>query len=190
MTNPNEPRKAPQRRRLVSLLFISLSAALIAVCSYITIPAPVPFTLQVFGVAFALCFLGGARGTVAVLLYLSLGAIGLPVFSGFGAGFGVLFGTTGGYLWGFLLTSLAYWGLEVLARGKELSFWGRLWRLLPGLALCYAAGTIQFALLYAKAGKTASVWSILVLCVLPYLLPDLAKLALASLIAGRVKRSI
>ena len=82
MTNPKESRKAPQRRRLVSMLFISLSAALIAVCSYITIPAPVPFTLQVFGVAFALCFLGGARGTVAVLLYLSLGAIGLPVLAG------------------------------------------------------------------------------------------------------------
>ena len=182
--------KTTSSRRLLSLLFISLTAALIAVCAFVTIPAPVPFTLQVFGVAFALFALGGARGTLAVLLYLTIGALGLPVFSGFGGGFGVLLGPTGGYLWGFLPMSLAYWGLERLSRGRATAFWARILRLLPGLVLCYAAGTLQFVLLYAKSGKEMTIPGALLLCVLPYLLPDLLKLALASLVAGRVQKML
>ena len=88
------------------LCFCAIGAALIAVCAWISIPAEVPFTLQTFAI-FAVCgLLGGRRGTVSVLVYLLLGAVGLPVFSGFRGGLGALLGTTGGYILGFLALAL------------------------------------------------------------------------------------
>ena len=85
------------------LCFCAIGAALIAVCAWISIPADVPFTLQTFAI-FAVCgLLGGKRGTVSVLVYLLLGAVGAPVFAGFRGGFASLIGTTGGYLVGFIL---------------------------------------------------------------------------------------
>ena len=84
------------------LCFCAIGAALIAVCAWISIPADVPFTLQTFAI-FAVCgLLGGKRGTVSVLVYLLLGAVGVPVFSGMRGGIGVLAGPTGGFLWGYL----------------------------------------------------------------------------------------
>ena len=94
------------------LALCALFAALIAVCAWISIPATVPFTLQTFAIFAALGLLGGKRGTVAVAVYLLLGAIGVPVFAGFQGGIGALLGTTGGYLLGFLLTALIVWGME------------------------------------------------------------------------------
>ena len=98
------------------LCFCAIGAALIAVCAWISIPADVPFTLQTFAI-FAVCgLLGGRRGTVSVLVYLLLGAVGAPVFAGFRGGFASLLGTTGGYLVGFVLLTLiiafaqARWG--------------------------------------------------------------------------------
>ena len=65
------------------LCFCAIGAALIAVCAWISIPADVPFTLQTFAI-FTVCgLLGGKRGTVSVLVYLLLGAVGAPVFAGF-----------------------------------------------------------------------------------------------------------
>ena len=72
--------------RVVDLTYMAVCAALIAVCAWITVPAAVPFTLQIFGVFCVLGLLGGKRGTVAILVYILLGAVGLPVFSGFNGG--------------------------------------------------------------------------------------------------------
>ena len=107
---------APGKRAhsLGDMVLCSLFAALMAVCAWLTIPGEVPFTLQTFGVFAALVLLGGKRGTIAIALYLVLGAVGLPVFSGFRGGFGVLFGTTGGYIFGFLLSGLLYWVMTAL----------------------------------------------------------------------------
>ena len=80
------------------LAYVAVCAVLMAVCSWISIPAAVPFTLQTFAVFCSLGFLGGKRGTAAILVYLLLGALGIPVFAGFSGGIGILFGTTGGYL--------------------------------------------------------------------------------------------
>ena len=100
------------KSRILETTYIALFAALIAVCAFITIPMPLPFisfTLQTFGVFAALGILGGRDGTTAVAVYILLGAIGVPVFSGFRGGFGVLIGPTGGYIAGFLGAALVYW---------------------------------------------------------------------------------
>ena len=77
------------------LAYTGILAALIAVCSWISIPTAVPFTLQTFAVFLTLGLLGGRLGTLAVTVYLLLGAVGLPVFAGFHGGLGAVLGATG-----------------------------------------------------------------------------------------------
>jgi len=153
----------------------SLMAALLVVCGWIAIPIPpVSFTLQTFGVLTALGVLGGKTGTLSVLLYLAMGTVGLPVFSGFQGGAAVLAGPTGGFLWGFLLGGLAYWAAEGLGR-------------LPAMVLCqlicYGCGTLWFA---HWAGVDLSAAALT--AVLPYLIPDGCKLWLAFLVSGRIRK--
>lgn len=175
------------RQKTRDLTAIALLAAVLAVCAWLVLPiGPVPVTLQTFGVFAALALLGGRRGTLALLLYLFLGLVGLPVFSGFNAGAGVLLGPTGGYLLGFLALALVYWGLTARL-GSALPV--QVLALVLGLAACYAFGTAWFLVVYTGGGE-ATLWSALTLCVFPYLLPDLLKLALALTVARRVRRAI
>ena len=169
--------------RTKDLCYMALMAVLIAVCSWISIQTVVPFTLQTFAVFCALELLGGARGTIAVAVYLLLGAVGVPVFAGFTGGLGILLGSTGGYLLGFLLTGLVYWLFERLGR----SLWLRVAALLLGLALCYAFGTLWFIEVYSRANGPLSVMTALSWCVLPFLVPDGLKLVLALLLSARLR---
>ena len=171
----------------LDLAYMAIGAVLIAVCAWITIPAAVPFTMQTFAVLFVLCALGGKRGTVSVLLYILLGAVGIPVFSGFGAGVGVLLGSTGGYIVGFVLAGLLYWLITGLASDK---LWIRALAMLAGLAACYALGTVWFMVVYTRAKGAVSLGTVLSWCVIPFILPDLIKMALALLVANRVEAAL
>ena len=169
------------------LAYVAVCAVLMAVCSWISIPAAVPFTLQTFAVFCSLGFLGGKRGTAAILVYLLLGALGIPVFAGFSGGIGILFGTTGGYLLGFILMGLVYW------LGERLSMDSRNVRIISmilGLLLCYAFGTAWFMFVYARQSGAIALGTALAWCVIPFLLPDLVKLALALLLSGRLRRAL
>ncbi len=157
---------------------IGLCAALICLCGFISVPAGVfVFTLQSFGVFFALFLLGGRRGCWAILTYLALGAVGLPVFSGFQGGLGALLGATGGYLWGFLLAGVVCWPLAK----KSLVL-----AAVTGMAVCYAAGTLWYGYQYLGGNLLAAAAQ----CVLPYVLPDGIKITLAYLVAKKLKRLV
>ena len=164
----------------------ALFAALLAVCAWLVIPAgDVPFTLQTFGVFAALGLLGGKRGTIAIAVYLLLGAVGAPVFAGFKGGIGALLGVTGGYLVSYL-----FMGLVVILTEK---WFGRsnLVFLIAGviaLVVCYAFGTAWFVVAYAKTAGPISWAAALGKCVLPFVIPDLIKLALAALLRARVAK--
>ena len=123
------------------LVFTALMAVIIAVCSWISIPTTVPFTLQTFGVFMAVGLLGGKKGSLAILVYILLGAVGVPVFAGFSGGIGILFGTTGGYIVGFLLSGLVYWAITA-AFGEKLPI--MITAMVLGLIVCYAFGTAWF----------------------------------------------
>ena len=166
------------------MTYAALSAALIAVCSWVTIPAAVPFTLQTFAVFTACSLLGGKLGLCAVALYMLLGAAGLPVFSGFGAGVGALFGPTGGYILGFAFTALAMWGVQVKF-GDRLPV--RVSGMALGLLLCYAFGTAWFMAVYARTSGPIGLGAALSMCVLPFILPDCAKIALALFVSTRLR---
>ena len=120
--------------KIRNMVLSALFAALLAVCAWISIPAgDVAFTLQTFGVFLTLLLLGGKRGTVSISVYLLLGAVGLPVFSGFRGGIGTLLGVTGGYMVGFLFTCLVYWLITSVAGSSKKI---QLTALLAGLAVC------------------------------------------------------
>ncbi len=174
--------------RTKSLVYIAIFAALIAGCAWLSIPYVVPFTMQTFGVFLALFLLGGKRGTAAIAVYLLLGAVGAPVFAGFGGGLGVLLGSTGGYLLGFLATTLLYWAIMRGARANS-SLWA-IGTMVAGLALCYAFGTAWFVVVYARAGNAVGITSALLWCVVPYIIPDLVKLALAFALSKTLKTHV
>lgn len=173
--------------RVVDLTYMAVGAALIAVCSWISIPSTVPFTLQTFAVFCVLSLLGGKRGTVSIVIYILLGAVGMPVFAGFTGGIGILLGTTGGYIIGFILMGLLFWLAEHFF-GNALPV--RIVSMLAGLLVCYAFGTGWFLWVYARRSGAVGIGTALSWCVLPFILPDLAKMALAVGIAGRVKKFI
>lgn len=171
------------RLRTLDLAYIALFAVLMTVCAWIMIPFAVPFTLQTFAVFLTLTTLGGRRGLYAIAVYLLLGAVGLPVFSGFQGGLGILLGTSGGYLLGFLASGLMY---HLLTRTWGTSI--RMIRLACGVGLltCYAIGTLWFWGIYAKG--SADVPNLFLLCVIPFLLLDFLKLALALWLAPRLQK--
>ena len=163
----------------------ALFAALLAVCAWIAVPlGDISFTMQTFAVALTLGLLGGKQGTISIFVYLLLGVAGAPVFSGFRGGLGALLGATGGYMAGFALWALVYWLITAL--------WGngaktRLCAMILGLLLCYVFGTLWFCFGYFR-GSAMGIGLILMKCVVPYLLPDTVKLALAWLLTLRLKR--
>lgn len=173
--------------RIVDMAYIALFAVIIAVCAWISVPTAVPFTLQTFGVFLAVGVLGGKRGTLAVLVYLLLGAVGVPVFAGFSGGIGCLLGSTGGYIVGFLLTALVMWLMERLLGDK---MWVLALSMVLGLAVCYAFGTAWFMVVYARTTGAIGLLTALGWCVVPFILPDLIKIALALVICRRLAAAI
>ena len=176
--------KSGENLKVLDLVYVSIGAALIAICSWISIPTAVPFTLQTFAVFFVLLLLGGERGTIATLIYVLLGAIGVPVFSGFSGGIGILFGSTGGYILGFLFIGLIYILFTRLFKKKMFI---KVAALILGLAVCYAFGTVWFMHVYMQSSGEVGLLTVLGWCVLPFIIPDLLKLALAVVIARRIE---
>lgn len=169
------------------LVFTALMAVIIAVCSWISIPTTVPFTLQTFGVFMAVGLLGGKKGTISVLVYILLGAVGVPVFAGFSGGIGVLFGTTGGYIVGFLLSGLVYWAMTA-AFGEKLPI--MIVAMVLGLIVCYAFGTAWFMIVYAKNTAPIGLMTALGWCVFPFIIPDCIKIALAVVLTKQLKKYV
>ena len=180
--------KTTTNSRTQSVVRIALTIAIIAVSAWITVPiGPVPFTLQCFAVAFAICVLPPKECLATVGGYLVLGAFGVPVFSSKRGGIAVLAGVTGGFLWGYFIGALA--ALLVLRLFKKLGHDRTLvacfCACLVYLLCSYTCGVIQFM---GVAG--ASLEAALAACVLPFVVVDLIKLAAASATARAVDRVV
>ena len=169
------------------MVYIALFACLMAICAWISIPGQIPFTLQTMGVFLAVGLLGGKRGTLAVLVYILMGAVGLPVFSGMAGGLGKLLGMTGGYIVGFLASALVMWLMERLL-GKKL--WVLALSMVLGLIACYAFGSAWFLVVYTGSKGPITMGAVLGMCVIPYILPDLLKIALALTLTKVLKRYV
>lgn len=169
------------------MAYIAVFAVIMAICSWISIPAQVPFTLQTFAVFLAFGVLGGKRGTMAVLVYILLGAVGIPVFAGFTGGIGVLMGNTGGYILGFLGSALVMWALEKLPGKRSVI---QIFSMIAGLLVCYTFGTLWFMIVYAGTTGKVGLVTVLGWCVIPFIIPDLIKIGLAYMLAGRIRKYV
>lgn len=158
------------------MVLASLFAALTAVCAWLSIPVPpLSFTLQTFAVLLTLGVLGGKWGSISILLYLLLGLVGLPVFSGFRGGAAAMLDATGGFLWGFFVAALVYWILEKV---------GKLPAMMAFQLVCYGCGCWWFSI------YSGSIGAAIMACVVPYLIPDAVKLWLAYSVSNRLRKHL
>lgn len=178
---------AVSRTNTYDIVYIAIFSVLMAICSWISIPMEVPFTLQTFGVFMAVSVLGGKRGTLCVLVYILMGAVGIPVFAGMTGGIGILAGTTGGYIVGFLFSALVMWGIEQFFGKKPVV---QILSMLAGLVVCYAFGTVWFMIVYARNTGAVGIGMVLGWCVIPFIIPDLVKIALAFILSNRLRKAI
>jgi biotin transport system substrate-specific component len=167
---------------------VALMAAFTAVAAQIAIPLePVPFTLQVLAVVLTGLLLGPRYGALAMAIYLLVGAVGIPVFSGFRGGLGILLGDTGGYLLAYpLAAALAGVAAGAVANAprRRALIVGFLWGSLA-LAVIYALGAAWLMVLAGLSPGAA-----LVAGVLPFVVFDLIKVGLANLVAVAVAPAI
>ena len=193
----SEKNTAKKRRSMIyDLVVIAISAALITVCSWISIPVgPVPFTLQTLAILAVLLTIGGRRGTLAIVVYLALGAVGVPVFSGFKGGPAALLGPTGGFLVGFIAAALVFWLLEKLIFARLMTTPAK--RLVFGFVnslafelVLYTVGVIWFMTVYAAKTGPIGLGAVLSMCVIPFIIPDIIKMAVAAVIGSRAGRFV
>lgn len=187
VNNMDNNRSAEAFMSAKDLALTGMFAVLIAVCSWVSVPTAVPFTLQTFAVFCALGMLGGKRGTFAVIVYMMLGAVGLPVFANFKGGIGVLLGPTGGYILGFLLTAGLYWLAEKFI-GDNIII--KVISMTVGLALCYFFGTVWFVRVFSASNGEMTLYKALQMCVIPFVIWDIIKMALALALTASVRKRI
>ena len=164
----------------LDIAYIGIFTALLAVCSWITVPTVIPVTLQTFGVCAAAGFLGAKRGVMTVAAYILLGVVGMPVFSNFSSGVGQIAGPTGGYIIGFLFTALIV-GAAADIFGRKI--WAYAVSMVLGIAVLYAFGTAWYMFLTASPLSAA-----LISCVVPFLPGDALKIAAGAFLAKSVRR--
>ena len=165
----------------------AICSVIIAICSWISIPTVVPFTLQTFAVFFVIELLGAKRGTVSIIIYILLAAVGAPVLAGFKGGLGAVCGMTGGYIIGFIFIGLVCRIREALFDDRTVI---RIISMIFGLAVCYSFGTAWFIFVYAKQNGPITIGTALSLCVIPFIIPDMIKLALAVMLSARLRKHI
>lgn len=178
---------AVQRSKTYDIVYIAVFAVIMAICSWISIPAAVPFTLQTFGVFIAVGVLGGKRGSLSVLVFILLGAIGIPVFANFSGGIGVLAGPTGGYIIGFLFSALLMWAMEKLPGKKSVM---QIVSMIAGLIVCYAFGKVWFVIVYGRMNGPIGFTAALASCVVPFIIPDIIKIALAYVLSRKLRKYV
>lgn len=213
-------KKTMPASRTRSIAFCGLTVALMAVSAWVTVPlGPVPFTLQTFVMVFALVALSPRECIVSLVAYLSLGAVGLPVFSSMRGGIGVLMGPTGGFLWGYLagaaLALTAMWLIadrtnarmgkaassDAKAAGETNRAQGRLARWFAGASrqqvVSYMAGTAVFLAVMYLCGwfqfmqvSGTDPLAAFVVAVAPFVVIDLIKALVALVAATAVKRAL
>ncbi len=161
-----------------------LCCALLACSAWISIPfGPVPFTLQTLVIMLLPQIMPAREALMTVAAYVLLGCAGLPVFSSFQGGAGVLLGPTGGFIWGFVVSMVPG---AALMRARRLP---AALRTVAGavvlLAICYALGTLQLMVVSEMDLPAA-----LAAAVLPFIVPDLAKMAASMVLASAINRAL
>ena len=165
------------------LVVCSLFAAMTAVLSQISIPLPngIPLTLQLLAVFLCGVILGAKKGFISTLVYVALGAIGLPVFAGFTGGFQYIVGYSGGFIISFPLVAFIIGFVSEKTDNMVLI----LLSTILGLIVSYTIGTLVFSLV-----TNTSISASLAACVIPFIFTDLLKCFIATVIGLKLKKNI
>ncbi len=175
------------------ICYIAMFVAVMTVCSWMSVLiGSVPVTFQTLGVCLTAGILGWKRGTIAIGSYIALGLCGAPVFAGFTGGFAKLAMPTGGYILGFLPTALIVGCVSDLV-GKK--FGKRKYAALSiacllGMFACYAVGVLWFMIYNMGTQGAANFLAAVLVCVVPYLPFDFAKIAVAVFLVFKLKKHI
>lgn len=166
------------------LCFCAIFTCIIAVCSWISIPAGhISFTLQTFAIALMCYTLSFGYSMMALSAYILLGIVGVPVFANFNFGAGVLIGPTGGYIIGFFPMCM------IISLGKKIfkdNFFAKLTVAVVALAVLYLFGTVWFVTVYSKTTQMSFYYALTV-CVFPFVAFDVAKIVLAIIVGKRLE---
>ena len=181
-----------KEQKTVQMVQTALFSGILCVLSPFTVPvpmSPVPFSLATVAVYLAGVLLGVKKSVLCILIYLLLGAVGLPVFSGFSGGIGVLLGPTGGYLFGYLPCALVVgWLADIKSHYTSVGkrrFARYVFAMAVGTLICYLFGTVWFLMVM---GGSYTVTQAMVVCVVPYLPLDTVKIFAVAAIAEPIKR--
>ncbi len=178
----NEKVQTLRTTNTYALAVTALMTAVTCILAPLSIPiGPVPISLTNFAIYLALYLLDWKKGTMSYILYLLLGFVGLPVFSGFTAGLGKLAGPTGGYIVGFLPMAV----IAGIVIDKFKQRWIQIAGMIIGTAICYAFGTAWFCI---QANYTVS--AALAVCVIPFIPADLIKMVVAMIIGPEIRKRL
>lgn len=175
-----------KNKKITNIVLCALFAAITAVLSQIAIPMPsgVPVTLQTFAVALTGYFLGCAKGSIAIAVYVALGAVGVPVFAGFHGGFASIIGPSGGFILGFIAMA-ALCGINFAKLPMKLRIPVRIAFGILGLAACHICGFVQFAIVMGK-----DLLSSFLLVSVPYIVKDVISVVLAYFAAVAISKAM
>ena len=176
---------AVDNQKIKQMVLIALMTAVTCVLGPLSIPlpfSPVPISLTNFAIFLAIFVLGMKNGTISFIIYLLLGAVGVPVFSSFRGGLQVLAGPTGGYLIGFIFLALIMgFALDHFDRKLVPTIIG----MIIGMAICYIFGTAWLA---GQLGM--SFVAALSIGVIPYLPGDTAKIIIAIIAGPQIRKAV
>ncbi len=178
-----------KRNKTRNLVLCAMCAAITCILAPISVPiGPVPISLCTFAVMLAGVLLGAKFGFISQLIYVLLGAVGVPVFAGYSAGVSCIAGMTGGYIVAYpvlaLLTGLLYWKFGKNKSGKLRVLW-MLLAMAIGTVVLYAFGTAWFC-----AVSGTGVAAAMGMCVIPFLPGDILKMIVVVLISLPLEKAI
>lgn len=169
-----------------SMIFIALFATLMCVGAWLHFPSPVPATMQTFVVFCALGLMGSKKTFIMLVLYVLLGALGLPVFSGFTGGIGALTGATAGFIWGFLAGVPVFYIFEKKYKDKNGIIIGYIIYIL----IHYIPGALWYCFFTTGALTLHGILTSSLVTVAPFVVPDAIKLMLSFIAVKRVKKAL
>ncbi len=184
--NTKQPFSRLERMKKVKtkdMILVSMFAALTAIFAQVTIPipiSPVPITLQVLAVCLTSAILGSRLAFMSMLVYITVGILGMPVFSGGASGLGAVMGPTGGYITGFLLSS--YVTGKLVQRKPLPTMSNTIVAMFSGLLVIYTAGMLQLSLVTGMPLQAAFMSG-----VVPFIGLDIIKIAVGAGVACSVR---
>lgn len=166
-----------------SMIFTALFATLMCIGAWIHFPSPVPASMQTFVVFCALGLTGSKKTFIMLVLYIMMGSVGLPVFSGFTGGIGALTGPTAGFIWGFLLGVPVFYIFEKRYTDKRIIIGYILYILLH-----YIPGALWYCRFTSPSLSLSALVASALVTVAPFIIPDAVKLMLALITVKRLKK--